>query len=357
MQRAKGGDPEAMYELGNIYYYGFADENSISQRNFSKAFEWFDKASRTDSKYGKLALVMLGRMHYSGVVPREKQSYEKSLDCYQQAADTSAFARHQVAYMLSAGLGCDFDYEAAEEKFLSVIESGDNRVINSLASYYIRYGEYKKAAKLYDRIINSFPRGAYELGKIYMQGVLSEDKKPDYFKAAFYFQHAVNANFRDADVYYQLGLLYFRGSNGFMIDYRIAQENFITASELGHSGAQYMLGYMYEHGHVEHSHEKAIKYHTLAAEQGHSLSPVHLAILYQQPKFQNYQKAFAYAKIVADNGDKEGEYIYGTLLLLGRGCKADIDKAYEFFYRSSEHGFEQAELMIEKIKKIKDIQS
>lgn len=184
--------------------------------------------------------------------------------------------------------------------------------------------------------------------------MLNENKKPDYFKAAFYFQHALNANFRDADVYYQLGLLYFRGTNGFMIDYRIAQDNFLIAAEFGHSGAQYMLGYMYEHGHVEYDLEKAIKYHALAAEQGHIFSPIHLATLYQLPLFQNYQKAFAYAETAAENGDKEGEYIYGTLLFLGRGCKADADKAYEFFCRSYEHGFEQAELMINKIDKIKN---
>lgn len=353
LELAQNGDPKAMYEIGNMYFYGIVDDNKQSQRDFAKAFEWFKKASETEGEYGELAFVMLGKLYYRGVVPREKQSYAKAYECYKKASNVSGYAKHQLSFMSSLGLGCEYDYGIAEECYLSIIESGDNLAINGLAGFYIRYGEYEKAAALYNKILNSFPKGAYELGKLYMQGVLNKMKQPDYFKAAFYFQHAINAGYCEADVYYQLGLLYFRGSNGFMVDYRIAQENFKIASDIGHSGAQYMLGYMYEHGHVEMDLDKAIKYHTLAAEHGHVLSPVHLAVLHQMPKFQNYQKAFAYAKNAAENGDKEGEYVYATFLLLGRGCNADVDKAYEYFSRSYNHGFEQAKLMIEKIDKIK----
>ncbi len=352
LKLAEAGNTKAMYELGNMYFYGIADEKGGSARSFTEACKWYQKAAETKDEFGILSLVMLGKLHYKGVVPREKQSYAKSLECYKIAAEESGYAKQQVAIMMSLGLGCEYDYDSAEQYYLSVIESGDNIAVQGLADFYLRYGEFKKAADLYTRIIDNFPQAGYELGKLYMQGVLSESKQPDYMKAAFYFHHAISAGYCDADVYYQLGLLYFRGSNGFMIDFRIAQDNFKIAAAAGHINACYTLGYMYEHGHVETNLDKALEYHLLAAEQGHLLSVLHLSVIYQYPKYQNYQKAFNFAKISADNGDEEGEYILGMLFFLGRGCEPDIDKAYELFKKSYHHGFVQGKFMMEKIEEL-----
>ena len=115
LRLAESGDTKAMYELGNMYFYGVADENGNSRRSYSKAAEWFIRASQHDDRYGKLSLVMLGKLHYKGVVPREKQSYAKSLECYKKTADISGYAEQQVAIMMTVGLGCDFDYDEVEQ--------------------------------------------------------------------------------------------------------------------------------------------------------------------------------------------------------------------------------------------------
>jgi len=350
LKKAESSDEKAMYEIANMYFYGFTNENGQSKRDFSKAYLWFTRLSNSSSPYGVFATSMLGKMHYRGVVPKEKQSFVKSLECHKKAAQGgSEYSKQQYAFMLSMGMGCDFDYDATEKQYLSAMEYGDNVAISGLADFYIQYGEFRKAENLYKNIVDTYPLAAYELGCLYMKGLLSDDKKPDCFKAAFYFQHAINTGNCDVDARYQLGLLYFRGTNDFINDYKIAQENFEIAADSGHVASAYMVGYMYEHGHIELNIEKAIHYHTLAAEHGHVLSPTHLAILYQLPEHQNFHKALKYAKLAASYGEKEGEFVYGNLLFFGRGCKPDNNEAYKMYKRALGHGCDQAAFMIERI--------
>lgn len=351
LRLAENGNEKAMYEIANMYFYGFTSESKQSVRDFAKAYTWFERLSKCGGEYGMLAISMLGKMHYRGVVPNEKQSFTKALECHKLAASQGCeYSKQQYAFMLSVGMGCDFNYDTAEQHYLSAVRHGDNIAISGLAKFYMQYGEFKKAEELYKGIVNTYPMAAYELGCLYMKGLLNEDRKPDGFKAAFYFQHAINTGNYDIDARYQLGLLYFRGTNGFICDYRIAQENFEIAANCGHAGAAYMVGYMYEHGHNEMNIEKAIHYHALAAEHGHVLSPTHLAVLYQLPDYQNYHKALTYAKLAASYGEKEGEFIYGNLLFFGRGCCPNNNEAYKMYKNALEHGCDQAAFMIDRMK-------
>ncbi len=353
LKLAETGDAKAMYEIANMYFYGFTNEEGQSGRDFPKAYTWFHKLSQCDSPYSVYALSMIGKMHYRGVVPKEKQSFSKACECHKKAALAgSEYSKQQYAFMLSTGMGCDFNYDATEQQYLSAMQHGDSIAVDGLAKFYMSYGEFAKAADLYKSIVDTYPMAAYELGQLYMKGLLSDDKKPDYFKAAFYFQHAINTGNYDIDARYQLGLLYFRGANGFINDYKIAQENFKIAADRGHVPAAYMVGYMYEHGFVETDIEKAIHYHTLAADHGQNLSPTHLSILYQIPGHLNYSKAFAYAKLAASYGEKEGEFVYANLLFFGRGCEPDTNEAYKMYKRALDHGCDQAAFMLDRIGKL-----
>lgn len=348
---AKAGDPKAMYEIANMYFYGFADENGGSNRNFAEAYNWFKRLSDSENEYTVRADSMIAKMYYRGIVPREEQSYEKSLAYHKRASCESGYSAQQLAFMLSIGAGCDFDFETAEREYLKAIENGDNVAYSKLAEMYIGFGKMKEAAGLYERIRNVFPDAEYKLGCMYKKGVLSDTHEPDYFKAASYFQHIINRGDCDAKVYHELGLLYFCPTGGFFKDFEVAQANFLKAADMGHMDAQYQVGYMYEHGHVERNIRKAIYYHTLAADQGHFLSPTHLAQIYQLSECKNYHKAFRYARKAADIGEKEGEFVLANLLLFGRGCEPNVNKAYELYSRAYAHGVDQAKFMMERIEK------
>lgn len=68
------------------------------------------------------------------------------------------------------------------------------------------------------------PAAEYQLGMMYRNGVLSDPPRPDYFRAASYFQHAIESGQCDADACYQLGRLYFTPTGDFPKDFRLAAE-------------------------------------------------------------------------------------------------------------------------------------
>ena len=352
LRLAKSGCQQAMYELANMYYYGFCDEKGGSDRDFDRAFYWFERLSKTENPFTALANSMIAKMYYRGIVPREAQSYEKALLYHISAADESGYSAQQLAFMRSIGAGCDFDFQVAEKQYLEAIEHGDGVAYTKLADMYIGFGKIREAAALYEKVSATFPDAEYKLGLLYKRGVMTDPPKPDYFRAAFYFQHMIQRGECSANVYNELGLLYFCPTGGFIKDFHAAQAYFQIAADKGHMDAQYQLAYMYEHGHVKRDVQLAIHYHTLAAEQGHFLSPTHLAILYQLSECKNYHKAYRYAERAAELGEKEGEFILGNLLFFGRGCKANINKAYELYKKAYAHGFDQAQFMIQKIEKL-----
>lgn len=349
LQKAEEGDTEAMYEIATMYYYGIINEDGTSYRDFQKAYTWLKKISENDDDYSALALSMIANMYYAGIVPREAQSYKKSLEYHKQASTRSGYSAQQAACMMLLNSGCEEDFETAESYCLKIIEKGDNITRTELATKYMNMGLFEKASYLYEQMACDNPSAAYELGLLYKRGVLSDSKKSDCFRAAFYFQLAINSGKCNANVYYEMGLLYFNPIGGFPKDFKIAQNNFEKAANMGHNGAQYILGYMYEYGHVEKDNIKAVFYHTKAADNGHILSAARLAILYQQPEIKNYHKAFAYAKIAAESGSKEGEFIFANLLFLGRGCETNENEAYRYYKMAYEHGVNQAKFMIDKI--------
>lgn len=74
-------------------------------------------------------------------------------------------------------------------------------------------------------------------------------------------------------------------------------------------------------------------------------------MIYQQSECRDYHKAFKRAQTSANYGNPEGEFIFANLLCFGRGCEADVRKAYEMYSRAYMHGFDQAKFMMEKIEK------
>lgn len=353
LKEAEAGSYKAMYEIANMYFYGFYSGNMATDRDFEKAFEWFKRLSDSDNEYKPYADSMLGRMYYDSTVPYEKQSYEKALEYHRSSAEKLRFGYSaiRVAYMQQEGRGCEFDFSAIEKYYLTFVENGDDTIKMNLADFYVNYGKFKEAAEMYNSMENSPAVAEYKLGLLYKRGVLSEPPKPDYVQAAYHFQNAVNCEYPHPDAANQLGLLYFAPVGSFRKNFSMAQKYFEIAADLGNCSAQYMLGYMYEFGYVKKDLRLAIHYFTMSANQGDINSYHHLAMLYQQSECRNYHKAFQYAQISAGNGIPEGEFILANLFFIGRGCKADESKAYEYYKRALEHGMEQATFMIEKIER------
>ena len=353
LKSAETGDVNSLYELSLNYYYGFANEEGCSKRDFERAYECFKKLSETDNPYKAFSISMIGHMYYASTIPREGQSYEQALKLAEIAAETILGEAYHVAYMKSIGSGCEFNFGDTVAYYENIISScGNAGTIYNLAQFYLDYGEYTKAADLLRPLSMTYPLAAIQLGKIYKRGLLTNPPKPDYLWASFYFQQAIESGQCGAEVYYEMGRLYFNPTGGFPKSFQRAEYYFTQAADRGHIDAQYILGYMYENGHVGRNIEKAIHYHEMAAKQGNIDSCASLALLYQQPEHLNYQRAFNYAKFAANSGMSMAEFYYANLLFFGRGCQADMNEAYKYYKRSFEHGFVQSKLMMDKIDKI-----
>lgn len=351
LSAAEGGDARAMYEVANMYYYGFADEGGSTGRSFPMAFKWLKRLSKIDSEYRPYALNMMGHMHYSGAAPRLGQSYTKSYELHSQSVRESGVGAAHLAWMESVGLGCEFDFSVAEKRFLE-LASADNLAKNNLAKFYYDYGMFDKAAEQYKQIADALPHAAHALGLMYMRGVLSDPPKPDFRKAEYYFQKAVASSNCEAQVFHDLGHLYFRATGDFPKDFKKALECYKIAANRQHSDSQYMCGYIYTYNSLFRDYGQAIHYHELAAKQGHPLSSNELAMLYQQPGHIDYAKAFAYAQQSANAGIASGAFNYANLLLFGRGCNANVDEAYRQYNYAFEHGLMQAKCMMDRIEEL-----
>ena len=337
--RATNGDEFAMICVGIYYFYGIS-----GGKDTRKSAEWFKKVSRLNGEYAPTANRFIASLYYSGSMPREAQSYEKSYEYHLKAAEGDFHSAGQVGFMQSIGSGCSYDYKKTEEYFIQILDQLDNPRKDTLCRFYLSHGEFKKAADIYVKIAGSYPVAAYQLGLLYKHGVLSDPFMPDYSKAAFYLQMAVDNGYLSAA--YELGTLYFNPVGDFKKDFHKAHKYYSIAAEHGSAEAQYMLGYMFYYGHIEKDILKSLEYHKMAAIQGHILSAAHLAILYQIPEIKNYEKAFYYAKYAAECGDAPSEFVLGTLFLSGRGCNPDADKAYLCFKHAAKKGASEAKLFL-----------
>ena len=353
---ANKGSVKAMFEVANMYFYGISGDGGKTERNCPQAFYWFKRLSETDERmkdysdyYKAYGIRYLGHMYYAGMVPSEPQSYKKCFDYFPEAACLNGEAVSNLAYMYSIGSGCEMSLKNAEELYLKVAEDGDPGVINDLAKLYCNKANYKKAQELYVSICNKVPSAAYELGLLYKKGLITKRKKPDYFKAHYYFEMSINAGFCEAESYLEIGKMHFNPTGDYPLNFKEAEKNFLQAYKYGNYEACYILGYMYQNGHLDKqpAREKAVFYHTKAALHGISASAVSLAILFQEQ--EDYDESYRYSKMAYNMGNAEGAFLYGNCLFIGRGCGINIYEAKKAYTYACEHGCRQAEFMRERL--------
>lgn len=351
LEWANYGDVSAMYEVGMMHFYGVTTiEGSISRRDFEKAAYWFNKVANSDSDLRFHAYNMIARLYYQGSMPREPQSYELAYKFHKAAAEKDAHSAMNQAFMQRFGLGCEFDYQTVVDFYQGNIQNGDDEARMELARFYTEHGKFHEAIKLYDSITMMSPEAYYQVGLLYLNGVLNDPPKPDYIQAAYHFRNAADCNHIQAA--YEYGRICLRPSGRFRKNFPSAQKYLKIAADNGIPDAQYLLAFMYYAGHVTKSIDKAVEYYEKASQQGHSYATLDLSKIYQEPEYQNYHRAYECAQIAASHGVAEGELILGNLLFFGRGCEADMNKAYEMYARAYAHGMYYASVMMRKIEEI-----
>lgn len=358
---AQAGNAKAMYEIGIMYYFGFSSlDGSNSDSNYREAAKWFKKVAESENEYSAYADTMLAKMYFSGVMPREGQSFEKCLVHYQKAASIDDYAKSKSDWMVLKGLGCNFDYSEIEKRIQSGSDEQfnnnnrrDSRLFCEIASIYISYGQFDKAASIFEWIKTKSPEVEYLKGLMYKRGVYNitpgSIPVPNYKEAERCFRNAADKNHLQAT--YELADLYFNPINKEAPDFEKAEYYFKKAAKEGHTESQYKLGWIYEYGLIDgkRNYYNAIDYYESAVANGHTLAALQLSHLYQQSEVCDYKKAFDNAKRAAEAGCDIAQFILGNLFFFGRGTEANIDMAFQWYEKAYNHGIYQAKFMMDKI--------
>ncbi len=351
LAKAQEGDVAAMYQAGMLNFYGAASQTpGQAGWDYEQAYYWLKKVSESDDDLRFHADSTIGRMYYQGLIPREPQSYEKSYQYQVRASEKDDFSKRERAFLMRIGAGCKFDFDQIVDYYKQIEDSGDDESKRARALFLTSYGRFEEALDVYDSMENISPETDYQIGLLYLRGVTSDPPRPDYVQAAYHLRNAADSNHLAAA--YEYATMCLRPTGRFKKNFKEAEKYFKLAADGGHAVAQYMLGYMYRTGLAEKDLEKAVKYFEMAKEQNNSGAALELASIYQQPGFQNFGRAFSCAELAASHGMAEAYLILGNLLFWGRGCEADMDKAYEMYSAAYEHGMYFAGTMMEKIRAI-----
>lgn len=350
---AEAGDVKAMYDIGMMYFYGATNsEGTASDWDFEQAAYWLKKVSESDDELHYHADNVIARMYYQGSMPKEPQSYEKAFQYHKAAAPKNAQSASTQLFMMRIGTGCKFNFNEILQLYQEKTQRGDDFSIAELAAFFVKYGRFAEAMEVYESLTELSPEANYQVGLLYRDGVTTDPPKPDYIQAAYYFRNAADNGHMQAA--YEYGKMCLRPSGRFRKDFRNAEIYLKLAADNGIADAQYLLGFMYEVGHITRSLPLAVEYLEKAKNQSHSYAALDLSRIYQQSECRNYQRAFECARTAASHGIAEGELIYANLLFWGRGCQADMNKAYEMYTRAYEHGAYYAKIMMEKIEKLQE---
>ncbi len=262
---AELGDPEGMYNLGDIYEYGKGEVT----KDEDEAIVWYRKA--VEMGHGKSAKA-LARIYY------EDKDESIAIEWYRKGAelgDSCCMNNLGYAYEYGEG-GLTKDGAKAIEWYRRSIEF-DTTCGCGMFSLGISYEEGKnglrrdeeRAVELYRKAAEAGNTKAMNsLGYAYNYGQKGLTK--DEAKAVEWYQKAAEAG--NATAMYNLGVCYKYGKGGLTKDEAKAVEWYRKAAEAGNATAMNSLGVYYEYGKggLTKDEAKALEWYRKAAEAGSS---------------------------------------------------------------------------------------
>ena len=382
---AEQGDSDAQYQLGVMYEMGL----DIPQ-HYAEAVKWYRRAAEQGSADAQRSL---GIMYEEGRGVGGPPDAAEAVKWYRRAAEQgSADAQRSLGIMYEEGRGVGGPPDAAEavKWYRRAAEQGSADAQRSLG---IMYEEGRgvggppdaaEAVKWYRRAAEQGSADAQRsLGIMYEEG-RGVGGPPDAAEAVKWYRRAAEQGSADAqnklwemlyahqdlephdiekepwyrwladrrnelDAYYNLGAMYFEGTENIEQNYPRAFDEFQKAAEQGHPGAQTMLGSMYLHGQgVRENLSRAFDEFQKAAEQGHPGAQYMLGSMYLhgQGVRENLSRAFDEFQKAAEQGHSDAQYELGKMMFIDTDVDEDLDKAVQWFLRAATQGNAEAQMKI-----------
>ena len=305
------GLPEAMYNLGKVYFDGFG-----TRRDIVRALYWLLRATEGNHLF---AAKLLGDCYYDGI--GVAINHKMAFQYYKKAADLGNNEAAQLcANCLIAGDGTKMDFKQAISYCVMAAQGGDTSAQISLGNRYY-FGDGLR--RNYERAVHW-----------YQEAAKSDD--PQGLKNA-------------ADM--------FAVGNGCKRDLKKAIEYYTKAVELCNFDAAAPLAeiYMGAHGTIKKDYELAVKYYQIAYEDNDDeYAASKLADLVAAGKgvpYPDYTRAAKAYEFAADKGvlysiKKAGEYY-----LKGIGVNKDYEKALRYYLEASKMGDEESTILVNIIRR------
>lgn len=194
------------YRIGKMYCYGLGTE-----KNYTKAFDWFLKSSKENNKFAQFSLANL--YYYGNGV--EKDLSQAFLWYQKSASQGQLYASYAVAQMYSKGEYVSKDDNTAQQYYTQAL------------SGFLNLERKEQADE------NLF----YKIGMMYKNGL---GTAIDVSKAIEYFQRSADNKWSS----YQLGKLYLFGADGLEKDKEKAARWLTKSADDGNEYAQKLLDKM-----------------------------------------------------------------------------------------------------------------
>lgn len=155
------------------------------------------------------------------------------------------------------------------------------------------------------------------------------------------------ANQKYVKAYCSLGICY---SDGYGVeqDSKKAYEYLSLAASQGYLVALNALGVLYYTGeYVKEDKKKAFEIMLECSKYGLAVSQCNVAIAYFYGTYgelvpKDFDKAFYYASLSAEQGHRRALYVLGEMYYFGMGTNKDDDEALYYFYKALIKGYEPA---------------
>lgn len=328
---------EEQYLKGEGYFNDVKSGNSIS-KDYSKAFEWYQKAALRGHPLAQCQLGLLYREGH-GIPKDEKQAF----DWFMKAAQVNQNCprgKFYVGYSYHHGNGVQKDYKEAVKWYTLAAQQSDVYAQLNLG-YCYEWGEgvstdYQKAAYWYELSASQGePLAKCNLGLLYKRG---KGMQKDLSKAVSLFRESANQG--EACGILQLGICYLEGT-GVAKDTVQAFSLLKKAAALGEAVAQFKLAEGYKNGTWESKDcVQAFKWYKKAAEQGLSSAQLMIGLYYEEGcgVTQNYSEAVYWYQKAADQGDGKAMTLLGSCYEDGRGVVPNDIQALAWYERAAKKG-------------------
>lgn len=328
---------EEQYQKGEACFNGVKSGNSIS-KDYSKAFEWYQKAALRGHPLAQCQLGLLYREGH-GIPKDEKQAF----DWFMKAAHANQNCprgKFYVGRSYHYGNGVQKDYKEAVRWYTMAAQQNDSYAQLNLGSCY-EWGEgvstdYQKAAYWYELSANQGePLAKCNLGLLFKRG---KGVQKDLSKAVSLFRDSANQG--EAYGMLQLGICYLEGT-GVGKDTVQAFALLKKAATLGEDVAQFRLAEGFENGTWESEDPaQAFMWYKKAADQGLSSAQVKAGRCYAEGYGveQNYSEAVYWYQKAADKGNGMAMTLLGSCYEKGQGVAAYETQALSWYEKAAKKG-------------------